>query len=56
MQFTIKKLSSGFEFKVYTKLIERIVVVQLQNHLLQNSILEQFQSVYRCVHSTETTS
>ena len=37
-----------------SKLIERIVCVQLVNHLDKNGLYEVFQSAYRQLHSTET--
>ena len=37
-----------------SKLIERIVCVQLVDHLKQNNLYELFQSAYRALHSTET--
>ena len=37
-----------------SKLIERIVCVQLVNHLDKNGLYEVFQSAYRQMHSTET--
>ena len=37
-----------------SKLIERIVCVQLVNHLKDNDLYELFQSAYRQLHSTET--
>ena len=37
-----------------SKLIERIVCVQLVNHLDKNGLYEIFQSAYRQLHSTET--
>ena len=40
--------------KFISKVLERIIAVQLQDHLLQNNILEPFQSAYRCGYSTET--
>ena len=39
-----------------SKLIERIVCVQLVNHLDKNGLYEVFQSAYRQLHSTETAS
>ena len=38
----------------FSKLIERIVCVQLVNHLDKNGLYELFQSAYRQLHSTET--
>ena len=37
-----------------SKLIERIVCVQLVNHLDKNGLYEVFQSAYRQLHTTET--
>ena len=37
-----------------SKLIERIVCIQLVNHLDKNGLYEVFQSAYRQLHSTET--
>ena len=37
-----------------SKLIERIVCVQLVDHLKENDLYEIFQSTYRQLHSTET--
>ena len=37
-----------------SKLIERIVAIQLLAHLTANNIMEKFQSAYRAFHSTET--
>ena len=61
---TIKKLILDCEiFKNYrpvsnmsfvSKLIERIVCVQLVDHLKENDLYEIFQSAYRQLHSTET--
>ena len=39
-----------------SKLIERIVCVQLVNHLDKNGLYEVFQTAYRQLHSTETAS
>ena len=39
---------------LFSKLIERIVCVQLVNHLDKNGLYEVFQSAYRQLHSTET--
>ena len=60
----IKKLIHDCEiFKNYrpvsnlsfvSKLIERIVCVQLVDHLKENDLYEIFQSAYRQLHSTET--
>ena len=37
-----------------SKVIERIVAIQLLAHLTANNIMEKFQSAYRAYHSTET--
>ena len=37
-----------------SKLIERIVSIQLTAHLRLNGLIEKFQSAYRTLHSTET--
>ena len=37
-----------------SKLIEKAVAAQLNNHLLENNLMEEFQSAYRKGHSTET--
>ncbi len=37
------------------KLIERVVALQLVDHLLNNGLMDILQSVYREGHSTETT-
>ena len=37
-----------------SKLIEKAVVDQLNTHLLENELMEEFQSAYRKGHSTET--
>ncbi len=37
-----------------SKLIERIVAVQLTEHFMQNELFDKFQSAYRKCHSTET--
>jgi len=36
------------------KLLEKVVVSQLNNHLVQNDLLERCQSAYKSNHSTET--
>ena len=37
-----------------SRLIEKAVAVQLNDHLLENNLMEEFQSAYRKGHSTET--
>ncbi len=37
-----------------SKLIERVVALQLVDHLLNNGLMDKFQSTYREGHSTET--
>ncbi len=37
-----------------SKLIERVVALQLVDHLLNNGLMDEFQSAYRAGHSTET--
>lgn len=37
-----------------SKVIEKVVVQQLSNHLEKNGLLEDFQSAYKARHSTET--
>ena len=37
-----------------SKILERVVLLQLQSHLCANSLLEIRQSAYRKYHSTET--
>ena len=37
-----------------SKILEKVVLNQLKNHLSGNNLLEIFQSVYRQNHSTET--
>ena len=37
-----------------SKVIEKIVATQLNDHLLSNNLMEEFQSAYRKGHSTET--
>ena len=37
-----------------SKLLEKVVLSQLKNHLLSNSLLDVFQSAYKKDHSTET--
>ena len=39
---------------LFSKLIEKIVVAQLNAHLIANNILEKFQSAYKAFHSTES--
>ena len=40
--------------KYISKLIERVVALQLNEHLMKNDILEPMQSAYKTGHSTET--
>ncbi|XP_072023174.1 uncharacterized protein [Amphiura filiformis] len=40
--------------RYYSKIIEKIASVQLQNHLHSHGLQEEFQSAYRAQHSTET--
>ena len=49
-----KKYRSVSNLSFLAKLIERIVCVQLVNHLDKNGLYEVFQSAYRQLHSTET--
>ena len=37
-----------------SKLIERVIALQLNEHLMKNDILEPMQSAYKTGHSTET--
>ena len=36
------------------KILEKVAVKRLTNHLQENSLLEEYQSAYRALHSTET--
>ena len=38
-----------------SKLMEKVVSIQLHRHLIMNKLIEKFQSAYRPSHSTETT-
>ncbi len=38
----------------HSKLIERVVALQLVDHLLNNGLMDKFQSAYREGHSIET--
>ena len=40
--------------KYISKLIERVILEQLKNHMSANNLMETMQSAYRCNHSTET--
>lgn len=40
--------------KVVSKMIEKIVAVQLNTYLSENDLHEPFQSAYKCLHSCET--
>ena len=51
-QIVTRTTDSNLSF--VSKLIERIVCVQLVNHLDKNGLYEVFQSAYRQLHSTET--
>ena len=37
-----------------SKILEKVVLIQLKNHLSGNNLLEIFQSAYRQNHSAET--
>ena len=37
-----------------SKILEKLVVSRLEDHMLENLLYEQFQSAYRKQHSTET--
>ena len=39
--------------KYISKLIERVILEQLKNHMSANNLMETMQSAYRCNHSTE---
>ena len=41
-------------FPYLSKLVESVVVQQLSDHMVHNSLLEPLQSAYRKSHSTET--
>ena len=37
-----------------SKILEKVVLKQLEDHMLNNQLMDEFQSVYRTKHSTET--
>ena len=52
--WNLQELSTSLQLSFVSKLIERIVCVQLVDHLKENDLYEIFQSAYRQLHSTET--
>jgi len=50
----MKKFRPVSNLSFITKILEKVVLNQLKNHLSGNNLLEIFQSVYRQNHSTET--
>ena len=37
-----------------SKVIEKVIASRIISHIENNSIIDQFQSAYKCDHSTET--
>ena len=54
MEPIIKNYRPVSNLKYISKLIERVVALQLNEHLMKNDILEPMQSAYKTGHSTET--
>ena len=50
----IKENSNFSNLKALSKIIEKSVALQLTNYLMNNNLLENFQSAYKVHHSTET--
>ena len=51
----ISKASDLFEIcLLFSKLLEKVVLSQLLDHLITNTLWPRFQSAYRARHSTET--
>ena len=50
----MKKFRPVSNLSFISKILEKVVLNQLKNHLSGNNLLEIFQSVYRQNHSTET--
>ena len=57
-QINLSHISKNYRpvsnLKYISKLIERVILAQLSEHLLANNICEPMQSAYRYGHSTET--
>ena len=53
-QNILKKYRPVSNLPFLSKIIEKIVLSQLQTNLEENNLLEKFQSAYRKYHSTET--
>ena len=54
LSLILKNFRPVSNLKYISKLIERVINMQLQEHLYANNILEPMQSAYRRGHSTET--
>ena len=54
MEPIIKNYRPVSNLQYISKLIERVVALQLNEHLMKNDILEPMQSAYKTGHSTET--
>ena len=50
----LKNYRSVSNLLLISKLLEKIVLQQLDNHLSNNNLLHPFQSAYRSSHSTQT--
>ena len=51
---TLKKICSVSNLSFLSKIIEKIVLFQMSDHLCSNSLLNPFQSAHKLGHSTET--
>ena len=51
---TLKNYRPVSNLPFLSKVLERVVLKQLLDHLTLNNLLETYQSAYRCNHSTET--
>ena len=54
LSIIFKNLRPISNLKYISKLIERVILEQLKNHMSGNNLMETMQSAYRCNHSTET--
>ena len=51
---TSKNYRSVSNLTFVSKILEKVILIQLGDHMLNNELIDEFQSTYRAKHSTET--